>query len=92
LNLFSTKGFVVEQMTSGYAFSSKDNSNYPTFILLSKPSGSSASYVPKIQEGDDSEVFEIARYNLQGLPVNESEKGIQIIVYSNYTTKTIIVQ
>lgn len=87
LNLLSTKGFAVEQMTSGY-----DNSNYPTFFLLSKSSGSSTSYVPKVQVDDDSEVSEIARYNLQGLPVNENEKGLQIIVYSNYTTKTIIVQ
>ena len=35
---------------------------------------------------------EIARYNLQGIQVNENEKGVQIIVYSNYTTKTVVVQ
>ena len=39
---------------------------------------------------DDSKVYEVARYNLQGMPIKESEKGIQIVVYSNYTTKTII--
>jgi hypothetical protein len=35
-------------------------------------------------------VYEVARYNLQGMPVKETEKGIQIVVFSNYTTKTII--
>ncbi len=40
----------------------------------------------------DKEVKEIARYNLQGLPVKESDKGLQIIVYSNYTTKTVLVE
>lgn len=39
---------------------------------------------------DDTEAYEVARYNLQGLPVNKDEKGVQIVVYSNYTTKTII--
>jgi hypothetical protein len=38
------------------------------------------------------DVNEIARYNLQGIPVNANEKGVQIIVYSNYTTKTVVVQ
>ena len=41
---------------------------------------------------DDEEITEVARYNLQGIPVSESERGVQIIVYSNYTTKTIIVE
>ena len=41
---------------------------------------------------DDQEAVEVARYNLQGLPVSEDEKGVQIIVYSNFTTKTIIVE
>jgi hypothetical protein len=34
----------------------------------------------------------VARYNLQGIPVKANEKGVQIIVYSNYTTKTIVVE
>ena len=38
----------------------------------------------------ESNKVEKGRYNLQGLPISENEKGIQIIVYSNYTTKTII--
>ena len=35
-------------------------------------------------------VTEIARYNLLGQKINEAEAGVQIIVYSDYSTKTII--
>ena len=41
---------------------------------------------------EDVTPYEVARYNLQGLPVKETEKGVQIIVYSNYTTKTVVVE
>ncbi len=39
---------------------------------------------------DDSE--EVARYNLSGRPCSPNEKGVQIIVYSNFTTKTVILE
>ena len=87
LNMLSEKGFEVEFMCGmGGSSSSNRNVNY----LLSKKTGS-YNAVRSIQIGDE-DVTEIARYNLQGIPVNENEKGIQIIVYSNYTTKTVIVQ
>jgi hypothetical protein len=81
LNELSERGYEVEFMP--------DNSNY----LLSKKTDSSGSLnaIQRVQTNDE-ELIEIARYNLQGVPVNENEKGIQIIVYSNYTTKTLIVQ
>lgn len=78
LNLLSEQGFEVEFMP--------DSS---TFLLSKKRSGSSSA-VRSVKDDDDSDVYEVARYNLQGIPVNENEKGIQIVVYSNYTTKTII--
>lgn len=36
-------------------------------------------------------VEEIARYNLSGRPCAPNEKGVQIIVYSDFTTQTVIV-
>ncbi len=39
---------------------------------------------------DDAE--EVARYNLSGRPCSPNEKGVQIIVYSNFTTKTVILE
>ena len=37
------------------------------------------------------EAEEVARYNLSGHPCSPNDKGVQIIVYTNYTTRTIIV-
>lgn len=37
-------------------------------------------------------VREMKRYNLQGMPVKANAKGYQIVVYSDYSTKTIFVK
>lgn len=84
LNLLANEGFVVEQMSCSAECEA---------ILLSRvqvyPPDSDA--IQRV-DADDQEVHEVARYNLQGLPVGKDEKGIQIVVYSNYTTKTVIVE
>ncbi len=84
LNLLAAEGFVVDQMSC---------SAECEVVLMSRiqvyPPDSDA--IPRI-EADDQDVHEVARYNLQGLPVSENEKGIQIVVYSNYTTRTVIVE
>lgn len=41
---------------------------------------------------NDGETEEVARYNLSGYPCTANDKGVQIIVYSDFTTKTIIVE
>ena len=33
---------------------------------------------------------EVARYNLSGRPCSPNDKGVQIIVYSDFTTRTVI--
>lgn len=48
------------------------------------------SYAPNPKS--DEEKHEVARYNLQGNAVSPDEKGIQIVVFSDYTTKTEIVE
>ena len=87
LNLLSQHGYEVEQMT-GTATSSVCHVAY----LLSKGTSSSSYSAIRKTVNDDEEVTEVARYNLQGMPISENEKGIQIVVFSNYTTKTIIVE
>ena len=81
LNLLSKEGFSIEQMSC---------SAEGEVIVLSRPS-SDADAVQHITV-DDQDVHEVARYNLQGMPIDEHEKGIQIVVYSNYTTKTVIIE
>lgn len=90
LTKLSTLGYSIEQMSTSSASSSTGTPITYETIIMSKPGSGSAS-VPTVAAGDD-EATEVARYNLQGLPVTKSEKGIQIIVYSNYTTKTVIVE
>lgn len=38
----------------------------------------------------EGERREVARYDLQGLPVKAGARGIQIVVYNDYTTETVI--
>ena len=81
LNLLAKEGCVVDKMSC---------SAEGEVIVLSRV----ALYPDAIERvtADDGEAVEVARYNLQGVPVDKNEKGIQIIVYSNYTTKTVIVE
>ena len=62
------------------------------YYLLSKKSSDSVNAIQRVQADPNEEVTEVARYNLQGMPIGKNEKGVQIVVYSNYTTKTIIVE
>lgn len=54
--------------------------------------GDAISNSVKAIENERSDAKEVARYNLQGLRVSPTEKGIQIIVYSDFTTKTVIIE
>ena len=40
----------------------------------------------------NGEVEEVARYNLSGRLCTANDKGVQIIVYSDFSTKTVIVE
>lgn len=90
LNLLSKKNYTVELQTN----INEPSNGWGMMYLLSRPSegSSNSNAIRKVQADPDEEVTEVARYNLQGMPIGKNEKGIQIVVYSNYTTKTIIVE
>ena len=90
LNLLSQEGYEVEFM-SGSGYVDGDNYSKMTYLLSKQVSSNDDSAI-SIVHSDDGEAYEVARYNLQGMQVNENTKGIQIIVYSNYTTRTVIVE
>ena len=97
LNLLAQEGYEVEFMSSSATTSNYSSVGTMVNYLLSKKTSSTNPDDPGIitYQRDitvDTEAYEVARYNLQGLPVNKEEKGVQIVVYSNYTTKTIIVE
>ena len=82
LNMLSQEGFTVEKMSC---------SAEGEVIVLSRSTTPGTDAIEHIAI-DDQDVYEVARYNLQGQSVNPEEKGIQIVVYSNYTTRTVIVE
>ena len=51
---------------------------------------SSPSAVRGIEGSSNDTSEEVARYNLSGRLCSPSEKGVQIIVYSDFTTRTVI--
>ena len=94
LNKLADYGFTVEQMNTASGVNSSGNLKSKTYFLLSKPSSDSdsADATPNVRANTGAEITEVARYNLQGMPVKVNDKGLQIVVYSNYTTKTVIVE
>lgn len=88
-------GFVIEQ-SNGYGYGTNTDAMLLVFARQSS-GGYDPAGIPRVRpdddagDADDADVREVARYNLQGIPVGKNEKGVQIIVYSNYTTKTVVV-
>ena len=90
LDQLTKKGYTLEFVTT-LSGPTRSGVAGTLVYILSKPS-EEASAVRSVTIDNDEEATEVARYNLQGMPVNANEKGVQIIVYSNYTAKTIIVK
>ena len=90
LNQLASHGFEVEQMSC-----TTNEGQVREVIVLSKNASPTPTQVREnmtVERDGDSDVKEVARYNLQGIPVQPHEKGVQIVVYSNYTTRTVIVE
>lgn len=88
LNMLASNGFQVEKTDSW----SNGSTDYAMYLCAKANGAGPATAIQRMQPDDSSEATEIARYNLQGIPVSEADKGLQIIVYSNYTTKTVVVE
>lgn len=87
VNQLVSLGYVVEKMSCAYGEKSLE------VILLSKAEQPDLTAIRgNTMEEKEDEAVEVARYNLQGIPVRPHEKGIQIVVFSNYTTRTVIVE
>ena len=50
----------------------------------------SSSSIRAVEEDRDSEKTEIGRYNINGVKVEETEDGVQIILYSNGTSDKVL--
>lgn len=95
LNQLAAEGFIVEQMNTyseKYRYNSYQDTRSTFLLSRDKNHNSASAKAVKLESYDNANVHEVARYNLQGMAVDATEKGIQIVVYSNYTTKTVIVE
>ena len=87
MSLLGEKGYELEK-----AFTYYDSIEKGEIIIMSKSGSSSYSKIQNVKIEEEGEPYEVARYNLQGIPVKANEKGVQIIVFSNYTTKTVVIE
>lgn len=97
LNLFAERGYVLEFMTAPVRSNTIDNTTSNNkfsmcYVLSCDKTPEIPTEIKTVKPAETEEVYEVARYNLQGLPVSEGEKGVQVIVFSNYTTRTVIVE
>ncbi|MBQ0119944.1 MAG: hypothetical protein KBT13_02325 [Bacteroidales bacterium] len=90
INTLADNGFTVEQVSSSEAVKSSTASYTREVVLMSKPKGTPIGAIQTV--GSDTEPTEVARYNLQGLPVDKDEPGVQIVIFSNYTSRVIVNQ
>ena len=96
LNMLAGEGFELEFVSSPTSTENYTGTAAGIMLcyVLSKQIADSdsgdQSGIRTVKNDDADDVYEVARYNLQGLPVSPSEKGVQIVVYSNYTTRTVI--
>lgn len=93
LNLLADNGFVLEHMAPPAVYSNSNNTSNQVkmyYVLSRDKSDNASGGTHETPIVDTDNVREVARYNLQGLPVTADEKGVQIVVYSNYTTRTVI--
>ena len=96
LNALGQENYAIESVNLLQNYHYRDDHdvyiNYDCTIILSRSSNISLKIETISADDDEYDVYEIARYNLQGKPIDANERGIQIIVYSNYTTKIIFVE
>lgn len=94
LNTLSSLGYTLENVSTKGLSWDPAYYNESEIYLFSKPAGSVPTNAKDVtvDHNSDADVYETGRYNLQGMPVDSTEKGIQIVVYSNHTTKTVVVE
>ena len=83
INMLADEGFSIDRIAA------MGDTN--CIIIMSKNSNNESGIITNIRTGN-SDATEIARYDLQGRLIDEDTQGIQIIVYSDYSAKTVLVK
>ena len=91
-NEFDDNSYLLNELSKdGYDLIFFESVAYDKIFLFSKKNSGGYNSVRSVNK-DNKDVKEMARYNLEGMPVDSSHKGLQIIVFSDYTTKVVDVK
>ncbi len=92
INQLAEHGFVVEHMSSDCYAPSGGEASFREIVIMSRAASPEQGAIEVVSGDNDPTATEVARYNLQGQPVDKRERGVQIVVYSDFTARTVVVQ
>ncbi len=92
INQLAEHGFVVEHMSSDCYAPSGGEASFREIVIMSRAAAPEQGAIEVVSGDNDPTATEVARYNLQGQPVDKRERGVQIVVYSDFTARTVVVQ
>ena len=84
INMLANEGFMIDKI----AAMSETN----CVVIMSKNSSGDSGIITKSADEQVTNAVEIARYDLQGRLVDDDSPGLQIVVYSDYSAKTVVVK
>ena len=91
INQLAEHGFAVEHMSSDCYAPSGGEAMFREIVLMSRAASPEQGAIEMVAAETAPTATEVARYNLQGQPVDKREKGVQIVVYSDFTARTVVV-
>lgn len=84
INMLANEGFTIDKIAA------MGETN--CVVIMSKNSSSDSGIITKSADEQVTNAVEIARYDLQGRLVDDDCPGLQIVVYSDYSAKTVVVK
>ena len=84
INMLANEGFMIDKIAA------MGETN--CVVIMSKNSSGDSGIITQIADEHVTNAMEIARYDLQGRLVDDDCKGLQIVVYSDYSAKTVVVK
>ena len=84
INMLSAEGFIIDKIAA------MGDTN--CVVIMSKNFSGDSEIITQIADKHVTNAVEIARYDLQGRLVDDDCPGVQIVVYSDYSARTVIVK
>ena len=84
INMLANEGFTIDKIAA------MGETNF--VVIMSKNSSDGSGIITQNADEHYTNAVEIARYDLQGRLVDDDSPGLQIVVYSDYSAKTVVVK